>query len=244
MGFDVDDANRSDESILYNVVLAVNKIRKRSLGKARESWDLRINSDFVSTFIVPVTYRDAPDGSVTEWDALYFDLPTSVYSLSHDAGVSFIRYLRNEIPCGCPPAVARNPFTGTTLSSVHALRNSAYQAPKPSTPYFARATEVVNGVSKDRVYLFGPPCDTKHLLVGLVAAPSYETVNPDDQIPLPPEHMADLKPMLLAMEAWLLQIPQERLRNDGRWGEPGEVTRAESPTSVNSPLSLPEDSNQ
>jgi hypothetical protein len=236
MGFVVDDSPRSDESILYNVILAVNKLKKRLLAKADSSWDSRLGSDLQSTFIVPVIHRDMADDDVSDWDASYFDLPTSIYSLAHDGGVSFIRYLRNEIPCGCPPAIAKVPFTGTTLASLNALYGSAYQRPRVDAPYYARARATENGVVKDRVYLFGIPCDLKNLFVGLYASADYSAVDPDSPIDLPDEYLGDLRKMLLADEAWLLMVPQERLKNDGRFLEPGEQVQTPKLVSVNNPI--------
>lgn len=237
MGFSVDDSPRSDESILYNVILAVNKLKKRLLSKADATWDTRLGADMQSTFVVPVVHNNVPDDSVTDWDASYFDLPTNIYSLAHDGGVSFIRYLRNEIPCGCPPALAKVPFTGTTLGSLSALYGSTYMSPRVDRPYYARArATATDGTIKDRVYLFGIPCDLKHLFIGLYATANYEDVDPDSTIDLPEEYLGDLRKMLLADESWLLMVPQERTRNDGRFLEPGEQVQTPKLVSVNNPI--------
>ena len=41
--------------------------------------------------------------------------------------------------------------------------------------------------------------------------------------------------MLLADASWLLMVPQERLKNDGRGGEPGEQIQTPRLVSVNDP---------
>lgn len=238
MGYTHDDSLRNKEAVLYNVKLAVDKLKSQQLQKNKEVGDYRRNSDMVSTFIVPITHNDVADEVVTDFDATYFDLPTAIYSLAHDGGVSFIRYLRNEIPFGCPPAVALTPFTGASLASIHTFYQSVYQRPQNSRPYFARAKARIGEIYKDRVYLFGVPQDVKHLLVGLYAAPDFTDIDPDEDIGLPPHLLLPLKQMIIDLERWALQIPQERLKNDGRHLEPNEIVRTERQMSVNNPINL------
>jgi hypothetical protein len=238
LSMDHDDALRSRPAILYNVLLAVNKLKDQQLTKQVKAGDARAASSMTSTFIVPVVHRDVPDNSTSDWDACYFDLPTSVYSLPNDRGVVFVRYLQNDIDHGCPPAVARVPFSSSTLASVSALYGSKWQAPNPSRPYYARGREQDGNSIKDRVYVFGVRKTVKHLLVGLYAAPDFTTFNPDDPVDLPDELFFTLKKMVLDMEAWLLQIPQERLKNDGRDFEPNQQIRVSRLQSVNDPSQI------
>ncbi len=238
MGFTHDDALRARPAILYNVLLVVNKLKDQLLSKQLSIGDTKAASSMTSTFPVQVTHESVPDTSTDSWDRCYFDLPTSVYSLPNDRGVVFVRYLRNEIPHGCPPAVARRPFTATTLASLSGLEESKYQRPNPSRPYYARGRETVGGVVKDRVYVFGVSSNVKSLLVGLFAAPDFTTFDPDAPVDLPDEMLHTAKRMILDMEAWALQIPQERLKNDGRDFEPGEVVRTRPAISVNDPAQI------
>ena len=238
MGYTHDDSLRNREAVLYNVKLASEKLKKQILAKGDAIGDHRRGSEMLSTYIVEVFHNDAPDNSTVDWDYSYFDLPTSVYSLDHDSGVNFIRYLRNEIPCGCPPAVAKNPFTGTTIASLHALYNSAYQRPRVDNPYYARAKAKVGETTKDRVYLFGIPCDLKHLLVGLYAVVDFDDIDPDESIGLPDEMLETLKKMVIDLERWAVMMPQERLKNDGRDFEPNQQVRTERTMSVNSPSQI------
>lgn len=235
MGYIHDDALRHRESVLYNVLLVVNKLKDQQLTKQLDKGDHKAASSMTSTYIVPVTHRDAGDSSVTEWDACYFDLPTSVYSLPNDRGVVFVRYLRNEIEHGCPPAVTRTPFTAATLASMNAIQSAKYQAPSPARPYYARGRESNGTVIKDRVYVFGVKKAITHLLVGLFAAPDFTTVDPNENIDLPDELLLSAKKMLIDLESWALQVPQERLRNDGREFEPGQIVRTRPLMSVNDP---------
>lgn len=238
MGFTHDDRLRNKEAVLYNVKIAVDKLKKQILAKGDAMGDHRRGSEMLSTYIVEVFHNDAPDNSVTDWDYSYFDLPTSVFSLDHDSGINFIRYLRNEIPCGCTPAVARNPFTGTTIASVHALYGSVYQRPRPENPYYARASVNTQNGTKDRVYLFGIPCDLKHLLIGLYAVTPFDDIDPDDDTGLPDEMLETLKKMVIDLERWAVMMPQERLKNDGRDFEPNQQVRTERTMSVNSPTQI------
>lgn len=239
MGYTHDDSLRNKEAVLYNVKIARDKLVAQQLNKADVVGDYRRNSNLVSTFIVPITHNDVADGVVTDFDASYFDLPTSIYSLNHDGGVSFVRYLRNEIPFGCPPAVAKDPFTGASLASIHTFYLAEYQKPKPQRPYFARAKALTSGgVHKDRVYLFGVSQDVKHLLVGLYATPDFTDIDPDAPIDLPEELLMPLKQMVIDLERWALMIPQERLKNDGRDFEPNQVVRTERQMSLNNPIQL------
>ena len=238
MGYTHDDSLRNKEAVLYNVKIAVDKLKNQQLQKNKDVGDYRRNSDMVSTFIVPITHNDVADNVITDFDSSYFDLPTAIYSLDHDGGVSFIRYLRNEIPFGCPPAVALTPFTGASLASIHTFYQSAYQRPQNNRPYFARAKAKVGENLKDRVYLFGVSQDVKHLLVGLYAAPDFTEIDPDEDIGLPPHLLMPLKQMIIDLERWALQIPQERLKNDGRHLEPNEIVRTERQMSLNNPIQL------
>lgn len=239
MGYTHDDRLRNREAVMYNVKLAVDKIKVQQLQKSKEVGDYRKNSDMLSTFIVPLTHNDVADDVLNDFDASFFDLPTSIYSLPHDGGVSFVRYLRNEIPFGCPPAVALTPFTGASLASIHTFYLSEYQKPKPQRPYFARAKALTSeGVHKDRVYLFGVSEDVKHLLVGLYAAPDFTAIDPDAPIDVPEHLVMPLKQMVIDLERWAIQVPQERLKNDGRHLEPGETVRTERLMSLNNPIQL------
>lgn len=235
MGMSHDDALRYREAILYNVKLVIDKVKKEQLSKQYGAGDARAASSMLSTFQVPVVYNDVGDAVVTDFDAVYFDLPTSIYSLPHDGGINFVRYLRNDIPMNCTPAVARTPFTGTTLASLNNIYASAYQRPAPDRPYFARAQANSGGTIKERVYLFGLPSGISALLVGLYAAVNYDTLDPDAPVDIPEERLHTVKKLLLADEAWLLQIPQERLRNEGRDFEPGQTVQTRSPISLNDP---------
>lgn len=101
--------------------------------------DALASSDMVSVFPgVEVVHNDVDDTIVTDFDACYFDLPSSIYSLPNGAGVNFVRYMRNNLPHGCDPAVARTPFSPITLANAFNKYQSAYQKPTPGRPAYAQ----------------------------------------------------------------------------------------------------------
>lgn len=222
-----DDALRSRISVMRNVKMAVDKVQSQVLGKAVKNGDTRSISDMLSVFVVDVTAHEAPDNS--DWDYLSFVLPVELYSLQRDGAVSFVRYNRVDLPPNCPPQIARVRFTGTTLAALSTVYDSTYQKPSPSQPYYAR--------SKDKVYIYGVDASIKKLLIGLYAAlPAFEDINPDEELTLPDEYYYSVKKMILDLERWVLQVPQQRLKNDGRDLEPDQTVRTERPISLNDPL--------
>jgi hypothetical protein len=231
LGYTADDSLRKRGQIAYNVKLVRDKLAKQILAADAQRNDPRSSSDIMITAIVPVTWNDVGDAVVTDFDAVYFDLPFPVIGSMYDSGINFIRYLRNEIPMECPPAVSLTPFTGTTLASLNAIYGSAYQRPSAKQPYYARA----KAGNKDRVYLFGIRDKVKHLLIGIYAGSDFLTMSLDDDINLPDDKLHTLKKMVMEMEAWSLQIPQERLMNDGRDMQPEQIVRTSPIMSVNHP---------
>lgn len=231
LGYSHDDSIRKRGQIAYNVKIVRDKLAKQILSDDAQRNDPRSSSDMLTTEIVAVTWNDVADTVVTDFDAVYFDLPSAVIGARYDGGINFIRYLRNDIPMECPPGLSRTPFTGTTLASLNAIYGSAYQRPSPKQPYYARA----KASGRDRVYLFGIRDKVKHLHIGIYAALDFLTMGLDGDINLPDEKLHTLKQLVMQMELGILQVPQERDRNDGRDFEPGQVTRTNSPISINHP---------
>lgn len=231
MGMDTDDALRNRLAVQYNAVLIYNKLKNQQLKKNAKTGDSLAIADMLHTYIVPVVHNDVGDTVVTDFDACYFDLPTPIMNMDAGAALNMVRYLRNDLPHNCPPAIARTPFTQTTLATVYNLYQSKYQAPRSDRPYVARA----KAGSADRVYLFGVPSDVTHLLTALYTAASFTQIDPDEDIDLPDHLLATMKKMMLEMESWLLQIPQERLENNGRDFQPGQTVQTRPIISVNDP---------
>lgn len=134
LGYTADDSLRKRTQIAYSVKLVRDKLAKQILADHLGRNDPRAASDMLVTAIVPVTWNDVADAVVTDFDAVYFDIPFPVIVGNYDSGINFIRYLRNEIPMECTPAVALNPFTGTTLASLNAIYGSTYQRHLPNSP--------------------------------------------------------------------------------------------------------------
>lgn len=227
LGFSHDDALRSRIAVMRNVKMAVDKVQSQILGKAIKGGDTRSISDMLSVFTVDVTNHEALDNG--DWDYHSFVLPVELYSLQRDGAISFIRYNRIDLPPNCPPQIARVRFTGTTLAALSTIYDSTYQKPSPSQPYYAR--------NKDRVYIYGVDPSITKLLIGLYASiPAFEDIDPDEELTLPDEYYYAVKKMILDLERWVLQIPQQRLKNDGRDLEPEQTVRTERPVSLNDPL--------
>ena len=225
MGYTTDDSLRHRPAVIFNATLIYNKLLMQELRRDEQSNDAIGSSSLLFTYIVDVTHRDVEDNISTEFDASFFDLPTPIMNLENNSGLNMVRYLRNDIPAGCPPAIARTPFSITTLPQVYSLYQSAYQAPQSDRPYVAQV--------QDRVYLFGVPTSVKKLLVAIFPAADNMDIDVDAPINLPPHLFHTLKKMLLDMEGYLLQIPQERLQNDGADFQPGQTVNVRPLVSLN-----------
>jgi len=236
LGYETDDALRHREAILYNASIIANKLKNQQLKKGAKTGDELGNADMHSTYIVSVIHNDVLDTVVTDFDAAYFDLPAPIMDLSSGSGINAVRYLRNDLPEGCPPAFARNPFTQTTLAALHNIYQSKVQAPNSRFPYMARG----KFMDKDRLYLFGVPASTKKLLAVLYTASDFMTLDLDAPADIQPHLLPTLKKMLMDMEAWALQIPQERTLNDGRDFPPGQTVRTRPLMSLNDPAQFDE----
>lgn len=228
-GMTHDDRLWHRDNILHNVVYGVSLLGTQSLAR-----DLGMAGDGISgthrrqVVCVPVTHEECP--SECEWAHSWFDLPSEVFDLPFDGGVTMVRYAKG---CGCKPSVAGASFSATTLEALTGLYGTLYQNPREDRPYFARYT---TNDGKDRVAVFGVSPVVTKLLVGLLYAPKFETVDFDDEMPIEPHRLHDLKRIVLNMSIWPLGIPQERQRNDGRDFEPGTVINTRPLVSVNDPV--------
>jgi len=230
LGMTHDDALWGDETILSSIVLCENRLvsqdLKEDLGVAADG---RAAQDKITTNTFPVTFNATPDDIL--WAHHWFDLSAPIHDLGHGKGVGFVRYHIPSIPQNCPPSVAKATFTQTTLASLTAIYGSTYQHPSPSQPYFCRSGDSKYG----RVYIFGMDPAIKKLLVGLYVAADYILLDPDSELKLRPAMQSILKQMVLDMLVWPMQIPQERLKNDGRDMEPGQVVHTRPALGVNHP---------
>lgn len=226
IGETFDDAGRL-LALMRNVVIAIDKVKSSILEDHLKKNDYRGASDSATRFIVTVDTFTATDDTLFDYHA--FVLPAEIYSLPYDGGISWVRYHKNGLPPDCPPQIARARFTGTSLDALTTLYGSAYQTPCAKRPYYARDDK--------RVYIFGVDPSVKTLDIGLFAAiPPFAEIDPDAQVSIPPESMMTVKRLVLSAERFALQIPEERLKNDGRDLEPNQVVRTDQTISVNDPI--------
>jgi hypothetical protein len=230
LGYVHDDSLFTQDALLADIVHAVNKLSAQDLNSDIGSkGDGRGAQDKLTHKILPVVYNATPDD--TEWAYHWMVIPDNVQDLTNGAGVSLIRYHRPSLPINCPPSIARATFTQTTTASLSAIYDSKMQRPKATRPYFTRAYDQ----QQERIYFFGLDPQVTKLLVGLYIAPSFLSVDPNEEIRLGPHRIYDLKRMVLDMNMWPLQIPQERLKNDGRDLEPDQPIQTRPIISVNDP---------
>jgi hypothetical protein len=231
LGYSIDDATRTRANVAFNVMMAINKVKDQFLTKAM-SVDLREGADQSQTFIVNLATQ-------ADLNRRYFDLPTEIYSLPTDGGVDRIGYYRNNLPANCSPSAARTPFTIITTSQLAAYWGTTHQGPNESRPYVTRESSLNDGVRTDRVYVWGVNPLVTQLEVGLfVALGNVDDMPPDETINLPIEKLDLIKKLVLSSEGWLLNIPQDRLLNDGRDLAANQVVHTPPPVSVNHPVNL------
>lgn len=233
MGYTHDDALYNREYILACTIYAENKLvgqdLSRDLGKASDGVAAQ---DKLVTRTVDVTYNATPDDA--EWAYHYFELPEQVFDLSHGAGISFVRYHQPSLPVACPPSVAKATFSQTSIAALSALYATSYQDPRPSRPYFARSRDGQGG----RVRIFGIDPEISKLIVGLHVAADFATIDPATEMNIGPARLHVLMEMVMEMLTWALQIPQERLKNDGADFGPDQAFQTRPLISANDPANL------
>lgn len=229
LGLVHDDAVWSVDNLLLNTIYVENLLVTQSIAK-----DTGLSGDGISGThkrrIVCVPVTQVKRSSECDWEHAYFDLPSEVYDLPSDGGITMMRYAKG---CGCEPSLMGAEFSPTTLERLSALSRTSYMVPKQTQPYYARYT---SEAGKDRVGIFGiSPLITK-LLVGLYYAPKFETMSLDEEMRIDPHRLHDLKRLVLNMSVWPLGMPQERLKQDGRDLEPQQVVNMRPLVSVNDPI--------
>lgn len=218
-----DDARIGRIAMAYYVQIAVDKVNSRRITKDY-SRDIRGASDNLERFIVDLQLND-PN---IPFPCMYFDLPATLLSLPFDGGLAWVRYHRSNLPAHCPPDIAGRPFNHTTIGALSNLYNLAYKRPEPQRPYVAR--------DRYRVYVFGVNDLVTKLHVGLFCTlPDMADMDPDAELPLPPEAVADVRRMVIDSARLALLIP-ERLANDGR--DLTEPVRTEKQVSIKDPINI------
>lgn len=230
-GYNHDDADRNYIKVAYNIKVCLDKLAADGIKKDISKGDFLATQHEMSIWTVDLL-TDANRG----WR--YFDLPGSVYELPKDGGIASIYYYRpSGLPANCPPQVARVKYRPVALSWLESLWKSRWQYVDESQPVYARAS-VGNA---DRVYVFGQDEDIDQLEAHLfLAMPNIPDLNLDDNISLPDNRIHTLKRMVIELERWALMVPQQRLKNDGRDMEPGQVVNTPPAVSVNDPINADE----
>ncbi len=148
--------------------------------------------------------------------------------LPFDGGLAWVRYHRTNLPAHCPPDIAGRPFNHTTIGALSNLYNLAYKRPEPQRPYVAR--------DRYRVYVFGVNDLVTKLHVGLFCTlPDMADMDPDAELPLPPDVIYDIRRMVIDSARLSLLIP-ERLQNDG--ADIKEPVRTEKQVSINDAINI------
>ena len=217
LGYDHDDAARSLVAVMYNVNVCADKLLADSTKRDLSLGDQLSSQEDMSIWTVDLL-TDVNRGM------RYFDLPGSVYSLPNGRGIQAIRYYRLGLPDNCPPQIARVEYRQVSLSWLTSIWNARWQYVDASQPVFARA----RAGSADRVYVLGQDEAITQLEAQLyLAMPALVDLDPDEEMPFPANRMHTLKRMVIELERWALMVPQQRLKNDGRDFEPGQVVRTE-----------------
>jgi hypothetical protein len=229
-GYTHDDAKRSKNSILFNIGIAIDRLKRERLEKGLRNTGSRGLTQMLTTFLIPVNYESTLNGRG------YFDLPGQVYDIQQNGGIDYIVYNRAS---GCKDNLVGKHFSLTSPSAVDGLYHSVMQRPRPELPYYYRG-RYNDGTTlyTDRVWLMGIASALQSVEVGL-----YLTVgdilikDPDEEIDLPPDMVLLVKNMVLSLERWAMAVPEESLKNDGRDRPVGWSARSLPPTtvSVNAP---------
>jgi len=229
LGMIHDDSLWSRDNILLNTIYQENLLVGQDISRT-----IGLSGDGVSSTnkrqVVPVPVTQVECSDEWSWEHAYFDLPSKVYDLPFDGGITMIRY---AVGCGCESSVMGATFSATTLERLSLMKNLPYQSPRPDQPYYARYKSLND---KDRVGLFGISSLVTKLLVGVYYAPRFDTLDMNTDMRIDPHRLADLKRLVLTMSVWPLGIPQERHKNDGRDFEPGQVVNTRPIISVNDPI--------
>lgn len=240
LGYVGDDSLRNEFAIMLNVAAAISKLNDEQITEAMKRGDEMSVANMAEDFVVTLTNHTPADSN--DWPYQFFQLPTQIYTLPKDGGVAYIRYNRPDLPPNCPPTIASAVFGGTTLGALSGLYQSRMQKPAPNRPYWCRGRHNDSGVMKDYVYVYGVNPQITKLLVGLYTSLPMDMVGlanaADQEVDLSPEKLRALKRMVLDDEAWMLNIPQQRRKNDGRDLEPNQTVRTPRQTSVNDPTNV------
>lgn len=231
LGMTHDDAVLHRAAAAYNMGIIIDRIKTQRLRKAVVSGaSTRGITDMVTTYIVPIASETYLNGRN------YFTLPGEILNIPMNGGIEYITYANNS---DCDKALIGKPFNLCTPGEVHNLNADAFQRPSPAVPYYYRARlQTATDRYDDRVWVLGPGPSVGYLEVGLyLSLGNIETIDPDAPMDLPADLIYLVKRAMLDMSRWLLLVPQQRLRNDGRdFGVKEQPLQPPQGISVNDPL--------
>lgn len=234
LGYNHDDRNRHRESVLFNVQLVANRLRRQRLEKEMRGTGDRGSTDTMTTYVVPLSQEDYVGNG-----RMYFRLPSAVLDLQQNGGIGYICYTSDS---GCPDGMVGVHFTLCTPSEADVLQGMEFQKPSPMMPYYFRA-RLNNGTTTfvDRCWLLGVSPLITEVEVGLYLALdlSDPLFDPNQEIDVPADMLYLIKRFVLDMERFALLVPQERLANNGRDFKVGEQPlQPPHMVSVNDPANL------
>lgn len=226
LGETIDDSLLSDRALVYYVSLCLNKVKEQEIARALRRNDSTQLQSYVHTFQNIPVLEDAVR------DRRYVTLPTNVYGVRNGRGVDFVAYYRIGLGANCPPEVARVQFDATTWRELLDL----YQSKDPIRMPSAVRPRYIQ--EDGRLYLFGMEPQVKSLELGLLSSFDPATgLGMDEEVPVSPETLFDIRRMVLSLGSWVLLQPNERLLNDGRDWAVGERKPPAGPAiSVNDPI--------
>lgn len=207
-----DDAEVTVARVAYWVKMWADKLLAQRLGKRMEGGVAGRDTGAYDTAFIVGTAMD-PD-----MQYMYFTLPRNILDLNRDGGIKAITYVRDNVPENCPKDGEKLEFSWTTFDRLQTLAGSTYQSPSPFRPYFFRMnTRIPTEPGLSRVYLPGVASAITRVRVILVLSiPPLADVDVDAPFEFPDDLVGPLTMAVVNMGRMALQVPQERLLNDGR----------------------------
>ena len=185
-----DDADLSIQQIVFYLNVMINRLKYQHLKK-----DPLRNGAYLAIYDSVVV---TPSQGYS-----YFTLPSHIYDLPHDKGISFIAYQRRN-----KGEWLTINFTRTTADRVWRLRKDAYEKPTSQNPYFYRVGEVVHLIAEDTLNI------TRVVLGIYGAISSALQYNLDDEMPILEEHVESLLYAALNLSRFSTVVTPDR-DNDG-----------------------------
>lgn len=188
-----DDRKTTFNQVVYWIQVVSNRLRYLRLNK--RSADTGIYLNIFSNIEIK-----------TSGNKKYIELPADIIEIDKDGGIEYIAY-SPEQEDNCDDNLYIQ-FERTNPSSVQSLLRIPVRSPKPSSPFFYRAS--------DRIYLLGIECvEVKDLEIGL-----HTSVNPKnicditEEVPIDNSLEEALITRVISLCRFGLMIDEER-KNDG-----------------------------